>query len=230
MAAYRKLLVHNEVVSGSGANCLNDITKVLYVPSKHNDTSKIINQDELDFLSKFDFENQIDYDDAHLMDNDENFLKQHSTAYLASVVENRVLSKMLNKGEKGCSMCINLFFENEVTDDSFIEYKSVISNILPPCKSTIELMNTVDNLLKAYGSESVSFDSMLTHIIQKINKDIFYKQSSCAQHDHRYQFIELVVKTYMDIRSIETCKTITKLSQAKLTRHFNLKETHRAGQ
>lgn len=89
MAAYRKLLVHNEVVSGSGANCLNDITKVLYVPSKHSDSSKLINQDELDFLSVFDYENQIDYDDAHLMDNDENFLKQHSTAYLASVLENR---------------------------------------------------------------------------------------------------------------------------------------------
>lgn len=58
MGAYRKLLFHNEVVSGEGANCINDITNVLYVSSNVSAKSAIsANQAELETLSNLDFEN-----------------------------------------------------------------------------------------------------------------------------------------------------------------------------
>lgn len=230
MSAYRKLLLHNEVVSGKGANCLNDITKVLYISSKINCT-KVTNETELEILSNFDFENKIDYQEDHLTEHVGNPLKQHSLAYTGSMLETAVIKKISNRGKTSCSACIQIFLENEITDDSFIEYKSEISEILPPCRSTIELMNTIDNLLSKYKSQNVSFNSVLTHIVRKIDKDRFYQQSTFDDHDHKADFLELMIKTYMDILSVETSKTITKLSQkTQHIRHYKLKETHRAGQ
>lgn len=230
MSAYRKLLLQNEVVSGKGANCLNDITKVLYT-SSNSDCRKGTNEAELELLSIFDFENQIDYDDNHLREHSGNSLKQHSLAYVASNLEAAVIRKIRDKGKKSCLACMQIFLENEITDDSFIEYKTEISNILPPCKSTIELMNTVDNLLNQYKSQSVSFNSMLTHLVRKIVKANFYDQSTFDHHDHKEEFFELIIKTYMDILSVEACKKITKMSQkTQHLRHSNLKATHLAGQ
>lgn len=230
MAAYRKLLLHNEVASGKGANCLNDITKVLYVPSKTRNNSICANQTELELLSNFDFENQINFEDAYLAENDENSLKQHSVAYVASTVEKAVLKKINNKGQKRCLACMQVFLDNEITDDSFIDYRSQISDILPPCKSTIELMNAVDSLLNIYKSQNVSLNSTVTHIMQKIDKDKFYENSSFDEHDHKNEFIQLVIKTYVDIKSTETCNYITRIMQPTQIRHSYLKEIHRAGQ
>lgn len=230
MGAYRKLLLHNEVVSGQGANCLNDITKVLYVASKNSISSISTNQAELDLLSNFDLENQIDYENVHLTENLENSLNQHSMAYVASNVEMTVLKKLSNKGRRCCSECVQVLLENDITDDSFIEYKSEISNILPPCRSTIELMVIIDNLLNKYKSQNVSFNSTVTHIMRRINKDKFYEKSSFDQHDHKHEFIELIVRSYMSTKSIEMCKSITRLSQPTQIRHDYLKQIHRAGQ
>lgn len=229
MGGYRKLLLHNEVVSGKGTNCLNDVTTVLYVPSTSKHSSICSNKAELELLSRYDFENKIDYAQI-MMENNENSLKQHSLANVASILEETVLRKISNKGMKSCVACIRVFLENEITDDSFIQYKSETNNILSPCKSTIQLMNTVDNLLNAYKSPEVSLNSTLTHIMIKIDKDRFYENSSFDDHDHKHEFIELIIKTYMDIRSREACKQITEKCQKSRIRQTKLKEIHRAGQ
>lgn len=91
-------------------------------------------------------------------------------------------------------------------------------------------MNTVDNLLNIYKSHSVSFNSIMTHISQKIDIDRFYDQSSFEEHDHKHDFIKTIINSYMDIRSTEECKRITKMSQSAPIRHSYLKEVHRAGQ
>lgn len=229
MGAYRKLLLHNEVMSGKDSNCVNDITKALYVPS----TSKkviSINKAELELISNFDFENQVDMEDAYRMEIGENSLEQHSMANTASVLELTVLKKNIHKGKNRCTECFNVFLENEITDDSFIEYKSNINNTLPPCKSTIEIMVFIDNVLKIYDSINISFNSMLIHIMKIINIDRFYGNSSFDEHNHKHEFIELVIKSYMDIKSTEECKRITNLSQKNRIRHENLKNTHLSGQ
>lgn len=156
MGAYRKLLLHNEVVSGKGANCLNDVTKVLYVSSKKNNTSMSTNKTELEMLANVDFENQLEYGDSMenmLMDNNEILFMQHSVAYVASTVEEKALRKLGQKGRKRCLACMRVFIENELTDDSFIQFKSEHSNILPPCRSTIELICYVDHLLERYEKQ-----------------------------------------------------------------------------
>lgn len=232
MGAYRKLLLHNEVVSGENPNCVNDITKVLYVPSKTRTNNIFANQKELETLSNFDAENQIEHDNIQFMENNDSLFKQHSMALLASRVEEKVLRKLCQKGRKSCSLCMHVFLENEITDDSLIQHNSENSNILPPCKSTIELMQYVENILKLYETQNVSFNSMLVHILRNITVHKFYHESTFNEdHDHdKREFIELIIKCYMDVKSTETSRLITRLSQGEQKRHAYLKEIHRLGQ
>lgn len=127
---------------------------------------------------------------------------------------------------------MHVFLENEITDDSFIQYKSENDNIVSPCKSTIELMQYVEHILKIYETQNVSFHSILAHIMKNINVNQFFHESTFNEaHDHdKHEFIELIIKCYMDIKSTEASKLITRLSQQKLKRHSNLKEVHRLGQ
>lgn len=232
--AYRKLLVQNEVVSGRGANCINDITKILTVPSKKRGSRLTTNSVELNMLADIDFENQTDdvqYVDTQLVDSNIKNLKEHSVAYIASCVEENVLRKLSQKGQNACLACIQVFVENVITDDSFIKFKSGTNNILPPCKSTIELIHTVEKEFKRYDSYNVSFSSMLTHILRKIDLDQFYDASLFdEEHDHKNELIRVIVHTYMNIRSTQVCKLITRMSQEKQIRHSLLKTIHFEGQ
>lgn len=227
-------MVQNEVVSGKGANCINDITKVLFVPSKKRGNRLSTNSVELNMLADIDLENQLDdvqFEDDQLVDNHEKRLKKHSMAYIASCVEENVLRKLSQKGQRACLACIQVFVENEITDDSFIKFKSGTTNILPPCKSTIELIQAVENEFKKYDSHNVSFNSMLTHIIRKINLDHFYDASIFdEEHNHKIELIQVIVHTYMNIRSTQVCKLITRMSQEKQIRHTLLKTIHFEGQ
>lgn len=72
---------------------------------------------------------------------------------------------------------------------------------------------------------------MLVHIMQSLNLSQFYGKSTFNQeHDHKREFIELIIRCYMDVKSTETCKVITRLSQLTKKRHEYLKELHRLGQ
>lgn len=210
---------------------MNDVTQVLYVSSRKRSIPVSINQSELEMLAHFDDENGIDHGNPQPTENDQYFLEQHSMAYIASIVEQRVLSKLKQKGSKTCSACMLVFVENEITDDKFIQYKSENSNVLPPCKSTFELIRKAEDSLIIYETQNVSMPSMLLHIMQNINIDQFYGGSAFdVDHNHKRDFIELILNSYLDIKSTQVCQVITTHSQSTRKRHHNLKEVHRLGQ
>lgn len=222
-------MVHNEVVNGIGANCVNDITKVLEVSYSKNQANLSACPAELEMLSNFDFENEMD-DQANESIQNSDILQQNSTAYVASIVEEKVIKKIMQKGRKGCMECANIFVENEITNDNFIQFKSKTANTIPPCQDTIELIANVEKLLKRYELHNVTFNSMLAHIIKQIGTSNYYKSSTFgSNHDHEKEFITLVIKTYMDVKSTNMCKFITRISQKQQIRHKYLKEVHFQG-
>lgn len=126
---------------------------------------------------------------------------------------------------------MNVFVENELSDDVFIQFKSESSDIVQPCKSTIRLIQKVETLLEKYESLNVSFNSMLVHIIRKVDVANLYEKSLFDEsHDHRDEFIEIIIKTYLDIKSTNFCKLITRMSQNEQIHQKYLKEIHFRGQ
>lgn len=241
MAAYRKLLVHNEVTCGNVSNCQNDVTKILDVSSRIKRSGKAIaNPLELEMLRNYDFEHPSDgdneYDDeTYIYDealNDNAKLSLHGTAYLAALVEKRVIQELARKGTKTCFQCIDIFTENPLTNDDFVTFIArKKKDIVLPCKSTIEIMQCVDKCLEKYANQKASFQSTITHIVETMKIDRFYAASIFDEnHDHRTALVNHVVSVYMNIKSKNASKLLTRQAQKKLLRHENLKSVHQQGQ
>lgn len=228
-AAYRKLLFQNEVAIGHFSNCQIDSTSILTVSSRSKVTPAPVNQIELEVLLDYDFEHPID-DDA-ITNNDNNNIENNTRAYLGGIIEKSVIHKMVQKGRKMCRQCINVFTDNEITDDQFIAFKSKNSNIFPPCKSTLSIINAVEYFLERYDSLQVSFNTMVNHIVKNIDMSQLYMSSEFGEnHDHKSDLVECIVKAYLDRKSTDVGKVVTRLEQQKLIRHDNLKAVHNQGQ
>lgn len=232
-AAYRKLIVHNEVTSSDAANCENDVTKILQVSSSSKNTKSSADAVELAMLSIYDdenVENQIDADENNV-DESLQQLNNHSTAYLASILEAGVIHTIQQKGSKRCPQCMNVFVENNMANDVFIAFLSQSNEIRQPCISTIDLIQTMEKLLKRYDSHDVTFNSIITHIPKVTDVSSFYELSEFeGEHDHKRDLIKMMIEEYFDMKSEYMSKLMTRMSQKKLLRHDKLKEIHRAGQ
>lgn len=189
-------------------------------------------------LKNFDFEHGLDceYDEFHWEESNEPMtaitkLHRNSLVYLAGIVEEKVILAIKSKGKKACTQCMNVFAENYLVEDDFIEFKAKTSNILQPCKSTVEIIQYVEKTLEKYSSQNASFNSTLTHIVSKMDPLRFYGTSVFDDsHNHHSDFVRNIVSTYLDLVSKNRCRVITRLSHEKLIRHEHLKNIHRAGQ
>lgn len=230
--AYRKLLVNNEIKSFVHSNCLNDVTQILEVSSrpkskdvlqKRNEISK-----QLEALANHDFILRLDdwNDKENIPDN--STLATHSMAYLASKVEAQVISTINRRGKKTCARCINLFYENERINDNFINFKSKKVQIRQPCRGTMQIIRSVDDLMERNKSQEVSLEAMVTYIFQSMEIHNLYILS--VDHGHKEDLIKLIIRSYLDIKSTHVAKIVTRTSQKELIRHMRLKEVHRDGQ
>lgn len=84
-AAYRKLLIHNDVVCSEKSNCIDQGTKILTVSShktrKQNNTPTSMDMSISEIL-EVDLNAGQYVDDSH----------SHSLAYMASVLENKIMN------------------------------------------------------------------------------------------------------------------------------------------
>lgn len=231
-------MIHNEITCARGANCLNDVTKVLEVSSrkKSTNTETTANLTELQMLGDFDIEYGLDYEPS---DKDETVkpinviesLQEISLAYMAGIVEAKVIHTIAQRGKMACKQCMDVFTENDLADDNFIDFKSKTSDILQPCKSTLKIMQYAESALKKYSTLNASFQSVLKHIVDNMDVSNLYGLSVFDEtHDHRSELTHQIIMTYLDLRSKNGCKIITRLSQGKRIRHEKNKSVHRAGQ
>lgn len=235
-AAYRKLLFQNEVSSSDVANCQNDITKILELSSGMKKINLSDNVVDLQTLEACDGESDAAIfcgvnDEYADINQNQTALDDNYKAYLASVLQSKVIRKITLKGARGCVQCLNIFGENDKTNDIFIEFLSQRKNILQPCKSTIDIIRATERLLERYESQDVSFLSVVAHILKTIDMVPLYVLSNFGeQHNHKFDFIKFIIEEYLDMRCMYESKLVTRMAQKKLLRNYYLKEVHRQGQ
>lgn len=228
-AAFRKLLVHNDIVSPKSANCIEFGTKILTVSSQRpakqtqNPTSleqAVTDDDQINEL-EFDFINQYT-DDAH----------SHSLAFRASILESKIIKGKKSNQLFKCDKCIDAFIENELLEDSFIRFKSKTSSFTQPCKSTFEICKFVDTFLKFSEGKSISFNAAIMYILRNIPYEALYSSSDFDSHErgHKYEFVKGIVTIYMGMKSIQTARAITLKTKENYIRHQYTKMIQRAGQ
>lgn len=209
-------MVQNEITCSENSNCQNDVTKILQVSSRKSKIEKP--PDHIVELPN--------YEEDQSAENNNEILKIHSLALLASDVESKALDKLNRKNSKTCQECIAALSENELQNDSLITFQSKTRNVKQPCVSTVKLLQHIDGMLKSLESMDVSFDSVVSYFFQN-----FYESSKFdAEHDHKYDFLELLIETYLHTRSTDIAKIFTRQNHDKLIRHDKLKEIHFSGQ
>lgn len=226
--------MHNEVKNGTDANCINEITKILEVSSRKKKVTDInpISMD-LQRLANYDFEHDIQNEFKEYAEptNANERMKTHSNSCLAAAVERKVVQYIVQSGKKACSKCINVFIENELLENDFLDFQSKASKMLIPCKSTLNIIQYVDGVLEKYESVDTSFDSIVMHMLRSLDMSRFYEASSFDEdHDHKYDLIKRIVTVYLNTKSQNMSKFITRMSQEKLSRQVSLKTVHRSGQ
>lgn len=169
-SAYRKLMIHNDVVYSKNSNCIDFGTKILTVssnrPAAFNKNIRECGElPEDEDLRSQDFIGCSQYVDD---------IQDHSIAYMASVLEARIIGANRYNEIVKCEKCTFAFIENELIEDSFIRLKSRNSNILQPCKSTFEICKFVDSHLKTYEGKTIPYDTVALQILRNVSFDSLF--------------------------------------------------------
>lgn len=142
-AAYRKLLIHNEVVCSKKSNTMEIGTEILTV-SSHRPAQKR----EVTLLNHLDMAKLEDLGEDFRHSSDASTytdgVTNHSLAFMASVVEKKILHAKSPRIPIKCPLCINTFIVNELMNDAFIAFKSRKNNMAQPCKSTFQICKYIE--------------------------------------------------------------------------------------
>lgn len=226
---YRKLLVcHQIVYKNDYGNCITDETGVLTVSSKQPPRKPTQN-----FPENIADDVVFHYDDL-TNDNVEKF-DQHMNAYMASIVENNIMSTLARNHKAECNICINVFSENNKINDPFIDKKrQTDSKVHQPCESTVTII-TVINKISILLSQGNSFDYVLNTVFNHLATEALFDQSDFkhqSENDmaHKEGFIRKIVENYLKMKAEKIGNRISEEERGTYIRHKNKKNVHNAGQ
>lgn len=227
-AAYRKLLIHNDVVCSKKANVIETGTKILTVSSNRPTVKKPVlelNDDGLDEYFGEDYFQSF-HVDQYVDDN-----HSHSLAYMASVIEAKIITG--KRRIVKCDHCVEAFIENELIEDSFIRFKARKSNIMQPCRSTFEICKFVNTFVKSCEERSASYQAVVIQILRKISFETLYASSDFDKHSsngHKYELVKKIVELFMHMKSVHIAKCYTLDVHENPIRHSMRELVHELGQ
>lgn len=76
--------------------------------------------------------------------------------YTASLIESKVIENIKRCHKKECSLCINIFYENEIVEDEFIAMKNLSRPLKTPCLSTVHIVKASNKIFNTLEDQAVS--------------------------------------------------------------------------
>lgn len=233
-AAYRKLLIHNDVMCSNKSNCIDHGTKILTVSSNRQKMKKC--DDGIDYNGDADLDDFFfdpEYADSFFLADYVDDPHSHSLAYMASALEAKIMSTKSLKQPIRCEDCISVLIENELIEDSFIRFKARRTNMLQPCKSTFDICKFVDSFVDTCTG-ATSYKHVTMQILRNIPFESLYTSSSFSGHPgekgHKYMFVKKIVEMYMDMKSAHVAKCFTLKTHDEPIRHQYKKLIQQRGQ
>lgn len=213
-AAYRKLLVCMPFSSARSGNCIVNSTEILTISSSRQAQQPEPSEDHIE---------EIEINDEEfysLMDINLEPYDEHTQAYLASTIEERICKNIMNRSKSACQDCLAVFNENERIHDNFIAKKHRKEPHSQPCLSTVKIISACNAVFKLLQSKNyVNVDSMAKTIFGKLRFMDLYEESSFEIHQypngqvyensHGGKFIFDVMLEFLRMKSIKVGKRIT---------------------
>lgn len=232
-AAFRKILVNNEITSSAFANC-RDQLDLLYVssdrPNRNNFSSvsdsrttpnqQLNNSIEID-SSEID-ELGVESDEFRFITSDEishDDQTRYGIAYAAGCIDKKIESRV----EFKCAECQRIISVNEKLQiQSFPKNK----NAQIPCKSTFELCSWIYEILKPEVKKmNFNYNAILTKILGR-NFSQLYTETDFSTHEHHKEiYIKYIIEEFISMQAsyvakVATLNELTKQVKNKRIKHF----------
>lgn len=214
-AAYRKLLLHNEIKSSADANCRQSDVNILTVSSRRPKLTENNGTEYYGTENAVDDEiNLLNYEETLTLDYVEDSLQNHAITYIASSIEKKVV-KIIK-----CQECIQVIEENDKSCDSFVERKSTEIIIKQPCDSTVKICKISDKILSLYKyRNNIKYAVVINEILKNVKFDDLYEKSdfhiihSDYMENHKYYFVKLIIEEFVKFKFSYAGKCITSLRE-----------------
>lgn len=217
-------------------NTISNATGILTVPSNSKKQLKTL-KPQMQYR-EFLFEPELCYEYVLLEEIGEmDEYEQHMNAYIASCVEEQFM-KTVKQYQYKCTSCANQLSTDEINDE-LLAMKG--EKIKQPSSSTLKLVIFSNFIMrKCYvefcgGTDS---NSVCKAIYEHLDINDLYmdfdtthdEQSESALLAHKQEFISVLIKTYVTIKSKQYGKKLTDEQRGMLIRHCNKRAVIDSGQ
>lgn len=235
-SAFRKLLICHPVMTSHDHNVITNATGILTVSSRNLLSSASHKQTQV-------FELEID---PELLNYEILMLKeiemiepyeQHMCAYIASCIEKKFIQNT-NTHKYKCNECVNvLLFSNERIVDGLLEMKS--EEIKQPSASTVKIVifsNAVMKLVCVENPQGNNINAVCKVIYENVDMEDLFNNMDFNHSDdesstsHKQEFITLLIKTYLSLKSQRIGKKISDKERGELIRYRRKRAVIVAGQ
>lgn len=233
-AAFKRLLVCHPLTTSVDHNIITDATGILTVPSTYKiKFDSATNQKPIAGLAA-EFDLKCTYE-AVMMEEIEAMepYEQHMCAYIALCIEKKFIQNTQQHKEK-CGTCAAMLLDSSeiINDDLLAMNVSSAEDKKQPSSSTLKLVIFANAMMKRVFDENqqgLNLDAVQKIIADYINIDDLYndfdlkhiEQDEPSSFYHKINFINLLIKTYMTMKSRKIGKKLTEAQQGKLIRFKN---------
>lgn len=221
-SAFKKLLVCHPLLTSVDHNVITNATGILNVSShSRNKPLPPVVEDEV-------IELEIDYNMVMITEIEfSDPYEKHMWAYIASCVENKFIKNTQNYKYK-CNECADILLSrNDKINDELLAMKG--EDVEQPSASTLKIIIFGGAVMKMFSKEQHSrhsVNAIRKSIVNSIDMDDVYNNDLFSHHGHeesahrhKEEFIDLMVQTFLTLKSYKICKKITEEEQGELIRH-----------
>lgn len=242
-SAFRKLLICHPELTSHDHNVVTNATGILTVSSRIQKNSSALSAHNQTRASEPEFELEIDmellgYESVMLNEIElmEPF-EQHMCAYIASCIEKKFIQNT-NLHKNKCNECANVLLStSDKINDDLLAMKD--GEIKQPSASTLKIVifsNAVMKLISLENPQGNHFDAVCRVINENIDMEDLFINIDFNHNDeehsssHKHDFITLLIRTYLTIKSERIGKKITDKERGELIRHRRKRDVILAGQ
>lgn len=195
ISAARRLICKNAIESSDFGNCQSSDIPILTISSRRSQLNVVPSGSDCQTNAP-----------AIVIDES----SSHVQAYTASLLENKLASKL------DCKDCAIIFTENQKLCDDLVLARLDNEDISLPCENTVRIICIVDVIcsnLKGNNLKQSMRDYVIEQAVRKctdITNELYPASNFIHEGiDHKFDFIEMLIKQYIRIKWIELCRQVT---------------------
>lgn len=235
IAAFRRLSIRNDIKASRYGNCIaiETVDNILFVPSRRPKLST--EENEIEILTEENNNNNDEIEAkviesiSKITDNVDVNIQYHVVAYMASIVEKSIITSSSPRYHINCSSCLQVFYENDLQENRFLELQTETSDVNFPCKSTVEICLLTENILHDFEYRCEDYNQLAFKICSNINHDNMFLQSDFDNHsddNHKSILILRIIQVYIKkkmnmINRFRTQNQVDKILRSQVRKHLH---------